>query len=236
MENKFTIEEVKNFWDQMAPLYDQINEKIGSTHYQRFSEALKYLALKNGAKVLNVWSRTGEAIPFLKSQADIELYNLEVSPQMLAIAQKKFSKEKFQLTNLEQLNFPDDYFEAILSLETLEHTPKPETLLKEFYRVLKPDQKLVMSLPPKTAELPLKIYELFFTNHGEGPHRFLSSKTVKALLKKSNFEIIIHKGTVLIPVGPNFIKNFGEKIINLFQQTFISELGIRQFYVAKKPS
>lgn len=235
MENKFTIEEVKNFWGQVTPLYDQINEKIGSAHYQRFSEALKYLTLKNGDKVLNIWSRTGGAIPFLKGQAEIELYNLEVSPQMLTIAQKKFPKEKFQLTDLEQLNFPDNYFEAILSLETLEHTPKPDALIKEFYRVLKPGKKLVMSLPPQTVELPLKIYQLFFTNHGEGPHKFLSSKTVIKLLKNTGFELVLHQGTLLFPIGPNFLKKFGEKIINLFQKSFISELGIRQFYVARKP-
>ena len=91
-----------------------------------------------------------------------------------------------------------------------------------------------MSLPPKTAEPLLRIYELFFKNHGEGPHQFLSSKTVKSLLQEAEFNLLLHKGTLLVPVGPKFIKKFGEMIIDRFQNTFISELGIRQFYICQK--
>jgi 2-polyprenyl-3-methyl-5-hydroxy-6-metoxy-1,4-benzoquinol methylase len=119
-------------------------------------------------------------------------------------------------------------------LETLEHTPNPSQLLKEFYRVLKSEGTLVMSLPPATAELAEKISRWIFNNHGEGPHKFLASKTVKNLLVGAGFRLILHKGTLLVPLGPLWLMNFGEKIINKFPNTFISELGIRQFYVAQK--
>ena len=91
-----------------------------------------------------------------------------------------------------------------------------------------------MSNPPATAEFPHKIYDLFVDDHGEGPHRFLPSKTVKSLLKEADFKLILHKGTLLIPVGPVFLQRFGERIINMFQNTFLSEFGIRQFYIAEK--
>ncbi|MFA6428774.1 MAG: methyltransferase domain-containing protein [Candidatus Buchananbacteria bacterium] len=233
-KNSFTIEEVKNFWDNVADQYDQINKKIGPAHNQRFTESLKFLDLKDGDKILNIWSRTGNALPYLSNLARLNLFNLEVSPKMLTIAQKKFPQHNFYETNLEILNFPDNYFDAILSLETLEHAPHPELFLKELFRVLKPQKKLVMSLPPKTAELPLKIYELFFDNHGEGPHQFLSSKTVKKILKTVGFELILHQGTLLIPAGPVWLQNFGEIIIKKFQKTPLKELGVRQFYVCKK--
>lgn len=232
--NNFSIEEVRNFWDGVAGIYDDANQKIGSAHYQRFIESLKYLDLKSGQKVLNIWSRTGNAVSYLNKAGAIELYNLEVSPKMMELAKLKFPAEKFQLTDLEKLDFPLNFFDRILSLETLEHAPKPLIFLKELHRVLKSDGILVMSLPPKTAELPLIIYDLFFKNHGEGPHRFLSSREVKNLLKDANFNLQIHKGTLLIPVGPAWLKNFGEKIIDNSQNTPIKELGIRQFYVCKR--
>jgi hypothetical protein len=40
-----------------------------------------------------------------------------------------------------------------------------------------------------------------------------------------------NKATLLIPVGPKFLRDFGERIIQRFPDTFISELGIRQFYI-----
>lgn len=236
MKNNFTIQEVKNFWDGAADIYDQVNKKIGPVHYQRFTESIKYLELKNGSKILNIWSRTGNAIPYLQKLAAIDLYNLEVSPKMIQIAQSKFPSANFQITDLKNLDFPDNFFDGILSLETLEHAPEPEIFLRELFRVLKPAKTAVFSLPPKTAELPLKIFELFFKNHGEGPHRFLPSRTVKEMLEKAGFRLILHKGTLLIPVGPKPLQGLGEKIIEKFQNTPLKEFGIRQFYVCQKPS
>lgn len=235
MKNNFTIEEVRNFWDGVSNIYDGINEDIGSSHYQRFTESLKFLELKDGDNLLNIWSRTGNAVAYLKKEAEINLYNLEVSPKMMEIAKNKFPEDNFQLTNLEKIDFPNNFFDSILSLETLEHTPEPQEMLNELFRVLKPGRKLVMSLPPKTAEIPLKIYETFFDNHGEGPHQFLPSKKVKELLSNAGFELVLHRGTLLIPAGPKIIQRLGEKIIKKLQNTPIKELGIRQFYVCQKP-
>lgn len=235
MKNRFTIEEVIDFWDKVSDIYDGINENIGSTHYQRFTEGLKFLKLQDGDKVLNVWSRTGGAVQYIKNSAQVELYNLEVAPKMMERAKAKFPDSNFELTDLKSFNFPDIFFDSVLSLETLEHAPEPEEFLKEIFRVLKPGGRLVMSLPPQTAELPLRIYELFKKNHGEGPHRFLPSKIVKKLLKQVGFEIIIHKGTLLVPAGPAFFQKLGERLIEIFQSTPLKEMGIRQFYVANKP-
>lgn len=235
MQNNFTISQIADFWDKVADIYDNINQRIGPVHYQRFTEAIKYLNLKQKDKLLNIWSRTGQAVPYLiKNFPGIEIYNLEVSPEMIKIAQKKFTDQRFFKTDLINLDFADNFFESILSLETLEHAPDPEKFLSELFRILKPGGILVMSLPPKTAELPLRIYDFLFVNHGEGPHRFLSSKEVKKSLKQAGFELILHKGTLLIPVGPAWLQKFGENIINLFQKTPLRELGIRQFYISRK--
>jgi len=92
----------------------------------------------------------------------------------------------------------------------------------------------VLSCPPATSELPYKAYSLVFGGHGEGPHRFPSSKEVKNLLKSTGWKLELHKGTVLLPVGPLVLQRFAERFIERFQGTFISELGIRQFYVCTK--
>ena len=234
MYNDFTINQVRKFWDEASTIYDQTNKKIGAAHYQRFTESLKYLDLQANQLVLNIWSRTGNAIPHIRRVAKVELYNLEASEKMLAIAKNKFPEENFKITDLEKLAFPDNFFDRILSLETLEHTPNPLMLLKEFFRVLKPNGILVMSLPPKTAELPLMLYDIFFDNHGEGPHKFLSSKNVKKMLQQSGLKLKVHKGTLLFPAGPQSLQLAAEKIIEFMQKTPIKELGIRQFYVCEK--
>lgn len=234
-KNNFTIEEVRNFWDKTADIYSSINQEFGNIHLQRFQEAIKYINPKPGQKILNIWSRTGLAIPYLRQKcSQVDITNLEVSPKFIEIAKKNFPQEKFQTTDLTNLPFEDNYFDYVLSLETLEHTPNPLIFLQELYRTIKPNGLLIMSLPPATATIPLIIYEFFFTNHGEGPHKFLSSKKVKKLLKMAGFKNCFHKGTLLIPIGPKFLKILGEKVINKLQNTPIRELGIRQFYISKK--
>jgi ubiquinone/menaquinone biosynthesis C-methylase UbiE len=233
MDNRFTIDEVRDFWDNVADSYESSHDHIREAHFQRFEEAHKHIVLKPGMNVLNVWSRTGEAIPYLRKQcSDINLFNLELSPRFIEIAKKHFPEELFAETDLTRLQFEASFFDYILSLETLEHTPKPLEFLKECRRVLKPGGILVMSLPPAAVELPAAFFRLFVSDHGEGPHRFLSSKTVKRFFYEAGLNILAHKATLLIPVGPKFIRDFGERIIQTFPDTFISELGIRQFYIA----
>ncbi|MDD5032967.1 MAG: methyltransferase domain-containing protein [Candidatus Pacebacteria bacterium] len=235
MKNNFTIDEVRKFWDGVGDEYDEINGRIGKTHHQRFREASKYLNSLAGQKILNVWSRTGEAIPYIRQICpDAEIFNLEVSNEFIKKAKEKFPKENFEETNLDKFPFEKDSFDYVISLETLEHAPLPLEFLKECRRTLKPEGILIMSLPPKTAELPLRLYELFFKNHGEGPHNFLSSKTVKKMIRDAGMELITHRGTLLVPAGPEWLKNFGEKIIEKCQNTPLKEMGIRQFYISKK--
>ena len=236
MTNKFTIQEVQEFWDKVADSYGPLNEKVGYVHTQRFEKALEFGKIEPGQKILNIWSRTGSLIPYLRKTSNLEINNREVSPAMMKIAQERYPQEKFELTDLENLSgLSDNYFDRIISLETLEHTPKPDVFLKELYRVLKPDGRLIMSLPPKGEEGPEFIYKLFFKDHGEGPHNFLWPKEVKKLLKESGFTLISHKPYIILPLGSDKQTRMSEKVLTfIFGKTPLANFGVRHFYISKK--
>jgi len=233
--NRFTMPEVKAFRDGEAKIYRSCHDGIEDTHFQRFKEGIKYLDLEPGMRVLNICAIIGEAIPYLRGRCrDIEIINAELSGEFIAIGKEGHPDDYFVQTSVVELPFRDCYFDYVLSLETLEHVPDPVIFLRELYRTLKWGGTLVMSLPPRTAELPLRIYEMLFPHHGEGPHQFLPSKVVKRMTQDVGFTLMMHKGTVLIPVGPRWLKDLGERLIERFQRTPLSELGIRQFYVCRK--
>ncbi len=236
-KNKFTISQVRHFWDSVGRNYDRYHERGGihETHFRRFSVSMQYLDLKAGDKVLNVWSRTGEAIPYLRQkQAEILLYNLEASNEFVKVAQARFPGEKFDQTDLEKLPFSDNFFNAILSLETLEHVPHPLLFMSELYRVLRPEGQLVMSVPTSTMEWPMRIYQILVPDHGEGPHRFLFPTSVKKLITDTGFELRLHRGTLLLPAGPTLLRNAADRLMELFQNTFLKNFGLRQFYICRK--
>ncbi len=236
MINKFTIQEVRDFWDKVAPIYEPLNKKVGYIHTQRFEKALEFGKIESGQKILNIWSRTGSLVPYLRKINGLEIHNMEVSLKMMGIAQKKYPQEKFKPTDLENLSeFSDNYFDRIISLETLEHTPNPSVFLKELHRVLKKGGFLIMSLPPKGEEVPEFIYKLFFKDHGEGPHNFLWPRSVKKLIKESGFTLISHRPYIILPLGSDKITRMSEKILTfIFGKTFLANFGVRHFYVCKK--
>lgn len=236
MDNNFSIEEVQSFWDRVSSIYEPTNKTVGYVHTQRFEKTLEYGDFKPGMSVLNIWSRTGNLLPYLRKIPNLTITNREVSPKMMAIAEAKHPHEKFALTDLENLSeFQDNYFDRIVSLETLEHTPKPSTYLKELRRVLKPGGKLIMSLPPRGFEGPTQLYEVFFKNHGEGPHRFLWPREVKYLLSEAGLKLQLHKPAIILPLGNDAMTRLSEKILTgIFGKTPLSNFGVRHFYIATK--
>lgn len=236
MINPFSIEDVRNFWDGVALEYGPSNEKVGYVHTQRFEKAMEFGNISSGMRVLNIWSRTGSLIPYIRKVPNVILENREVSPRMIELARVKYPDENFGSTNLENLSeFADNSFDRIVSLETLEHTPKPIVFLSELCRVLKPGGLLIMSLPPKGAEVPEYVYKLFFEDHGEGPHNFLWPSQVKSFLKSAGLTLLAHKPFILLPLGSDSATRIGEKILtSVFGWTPLADFGVRHFYVCKK--
>lgn len=238
MINTFTIEEVRAFWDGVASEYESTNEKVGYVHTQRFEQAMAFASIQPGMKILNVWSRTGSLIPFLRKAGIREITNLEVSPKMMEIAIQRYPQETFSLTNLEDFSpYADQSFDRVISLETLEHTPKPELFMKELARMLKPEGELIMSLPPKGAEIPEFIYKLFFHDHGEGPHNFLWPSEVKTLLRNAGLSLVLHQAFIIFPLGNDWLtRTVSQVLTRVLGPTPLGNFGVRHFYVAKKPA
>jgi ubiquinone/menaquinone biosynthesis C-methylase UbiE len=234
--NNWTDREVESHWDSVAHIYVKENERVKGTHDQRFWESIKYLELRPGDNVLNVTSRDCEAVDFIKSeQPGCKVVNAEISSGLMEVAGKlREGLIQVKLETYSRLPFEDGLFDRVLSLETLEHVAEPHRFLEELHRVSTDGAVLVLSCPPATSEVPYRIYTALFGGHGEGPHRFPSSKEVKEMLRLTGWKLLLHKGTLLVPVGPAWLKRIGENILERTQGTILAELGIRQFYCCKK--
>jgi SAM-dependent methyltransferase len=235
-KNPWTDRDVEAHWDRVADIYVRENERVKATHDQRFRESVVNLGLEPGMKVLNITSRDAEATDYiLRAQLDCEVANAEISAGLMKVAGRlRPGITQVKLDNYSHLPFGDGEFDRVISLETLEHVAEPHNFLLELHRVSVPDTRMVLSCPPATSELPYRIYTALFGGHGEGPHRFLPSGEVKWMLGQTGWKLLHHKGTLLFPVGPEWFRKTGEDLIDRMQGSFISELGIRQFYVCEK--
>lgn len=235
-KNSWTDRDVETHWDRVASVYVAENNKVKAAHDQRFIESMVHLELETATSVLNITSRDAEADDFIKLiNPDIKVINTEISAGLMAEAARiRHGIVQQKIETYSNLPFENAFFDRVLSLETLEHAADPLAFLNELHRVSTTNVILVLSCPPATSEIPYRIYTSLFGGHGEGPHRFPSSEEVKVMFKKTGWKLKLHKGTVLIPVGPPALQQLGERIIGAFQGSLLSEFGIRQFYVCEK--
>ncbi len=99
---------------------------------------------------------------------------------------------------LEGLNLPNSSIEAIGAFDVLEHLEKPETLLAEIYRVLKPGGIFICSVPA---------YQWLFSDFdiSIGHYRRYSRRNLRHLLELTQFRPIETKSIFAFLVLPAFI-------------------------------
>ncbi len=74
-----------------------------------------------------------------------EVYGVDISEKGVEMAKKKGIRAFRVDVDEEDLPFEDNYFDAVLSLEVIEHLFDPDHYLDEIYRVLKPNGIFVVS-------------------------------------------------------------------------------------------
>lgn len=63
------------------------------------------------------------------------------------IARKARDNLTFAVMDAQNLSFPANSYDAVVSFETLEHVPEPEKMVSEASRVLKPGEPFIISTP-----------------------------------------------------------------------------------------
>jgi SAM-dependent methyltransferase len=132
--------------------YDRIKE--GTWIQDRFRLATPMLQWLRGVRcplVLDVGTGTGRFPKALLSEEGFagQVWGLDISPGMLRRARDRLSlfgdRCTLILEDADALPFPDETFDAVACLETLEFTPRPRHALDELVRVLRPGGVLLVS-------------------------------------------------------------------------------------------
>ena len=99
-----------------------------------------------GKRVLEVSFGTGYLL--LQYASRYESYGIDYNARMVNIAENNLSRAnmhaKLQKANVEQLPFPDEFFDCIVNTMAFTGYPSGEKALKEFHRTLRPGGKLIL--------------------------------------------------------------------------------------------
>ncbi len=151
----------------------------------RSVEAKHLATVKLKSPVLDIGCGFGEfAKAFFDTPIEMGLDNAALD---LYAAAKCGKYKNLILADARNIPFPKETFATIISISTLEHIPKPDKVLKESYRVLKTNGKIVFTIETTSVE-DSSIYRPLFRNIGLP---WLSSLYAKS------FNKLFHRETML---------------------------------------
>jgi ubiquinone/menaquinone biosynthesis C-methylase UbiE len=139
-------------YDLTAAKYDAIKHfRLADDIWLLSSPMVVALKGVNGPLILDVATGTGRMPLALFAQKHFHGYvvGLDLSARMLAQAETKLHSHAGRYALLrhgaQQLPFPGNTFDAVSSLEALEFMPRPERVLSEMARVLRPGGVFVVT-------------------------------------------------------------------------------------------
>lgn len=115
-------------------------------HRKVHPEVLRGLLSTSGvgsaSKVLEVGCGTGNYIIALEALAHCSCWAVDPSAKMLSRARERSGKVSFQLGKAERLDFPQDFFDLVFSVDVIHHLDDRPAYFREAYRVLRAGGKV----------------------------------------------------------------------------------------------
>lgn len=159
---------IRNMFDEVAPTYDFLNHllSLGIDNYWRAvasAKARKHLSGVREPRILDVATGTGDLAAAMAKIGDAKVTGFDLSPEMLAIARKKYPGIEFLEGYAEKLPFDNTSFNVVSAGFGVRNFENLEQGMREFHRVLKPGGLALIIEPmiPRNA-LMKRLYLIYF--------------------------------------------------------------------------
>jgi ubiquinone/menaquinone biosynthesis C-methylase UbiE len=151
----------------------------------RLKKAFNWLPEKSG-NLLDAGCSYGYGTRFFAQKAE-KTYGIELNPLHIEIARSRYPYINFSLCSVENTNFQENFFDAVVMTDVLEHTNDKIKSLNELYRILRPGGVLILSTPHRGlfGFLDPYNYGYFIRKYFFGLYKFLYK--IIRLLKEGKF-------------------------------------------------
>ncbi|WP_264552430.1 class I SAM-dependent methyltransferase [Flavobacterium sp. N2038] len=159
------------------------------TNINMTRHSIQNLNISKGNKILELGHGNGGHLEFLFELAEnLKYYGLEMSELMFQEARqinRNFVSQKqafFSLYDGNKIPFETEFFDKIFTVNTLYFWQKPEELLSEIYRVLKPNGKFCLTFAEEDFMKTLPFTQFEF--------ELYSTEKAQKLIEKTAFKIV----------------------------------------------
>lgn len=147
-----------NLWQFCSFAYNR-GVQFSLPHQEQFERVFDELEISPGQKILDAGCGVGllETIISSRNTPNLKIDALDFSPRMIFYAKKRNNKKidvNFFTHNLEEkLPYNNNYFDRVVSINVLFSVSNPFFVLKEFFRVLKKNSKVIIVDPKPNANM-----------------------------------------------------------------------------------
>ena len=144
------VEHVREVFNGVAAKYDLLNDIFSLGMHRLWKRVVVSEAtVSSGMKVLDIASGTCDlAIKFARQAGDGNVVASDINHEMLAIGKTRMEREGYHChaveADAENLPFPENTFDVITVSFGIRNMTHKDRALKEMFRVLKPEGKLIL--------------------------------------------------------------------------------------------
>jgi ubiquinone/menaquinone biosynthesis C-methylase UbiE len=139
---------IQSYFDDSAAQYAAQYEQHTQAGYALHSRMRRVLELfdQPGRRVLDAGCGPGVMAGTLAA-AGCDVTGMDIAYRMSALAQQRYPKARFGVSDVKLLPFADQHFDAVLAMGVLEYALDERAALRELTRVLRPGGTLIVSFP-----------------------------------------------------------------------------------------
>mgnify|MGYP001558206744 CR=1 FL=1 len=192
------LEENKSLFTHWSGTYDWAPFQFWMRRFQL--PVLREVDFAGGGKLLDVGCGTGELLKALEhkdKEHRLMLSGVDLSPEMLAKAQKKLSSSvTLAEGDVHQLSFREGTFDYVASTEAFHHYGDQSWALGEMKRVVKKEGKIIVV----DINFFLRLIHRLFERFEPGCQKVNSRKEMRALFEQAGLQEIRQERSFLFAV------------------------------------
>lgn len=166
--------------------------------------------IPEGSSILELGCGTGDLIGNLRASRAV---GVDISPNMIEIAQKKFPQVTFRCDDIERFDI-NQKFDYIIISGTLATVTNIQHLLKRISRMASPSTRLIIDYHNELWAPILKWAEKKEWKMPEISFNWLSIEDIQNFLEITNYQVVRRSFLLLLPVFVPIVSSFFNRFLN----------------------
>jgi ubiquinone/menaquinone biosynthesis C-methylase UbiE len=213
------------FFDSMAQERARWREK-GSYYHEELEKYLHFLIPENSS-VIEIGCGLGETLESLKPSRGL---GVDISPQMVKIARRRFPHLQFETGDFESLEI-EEKFDYVVIDGTIGNVDDIQLAIAELHKVCKPETRVIMVYYNYLWEPVMKFAEAVGLRMRHLLQHWLPLEDIANLMYLNDFDVVKKGYRCLMPVYMPVVSNVCNRLLT--HLPFFWKLSVAEIIVAK---